>query len=147
MARGQQKIQSQQKAAERAQKLKKQQGHDQKSAASKALTFMCVVCKVSLYQELLPIPGKVAILSSSSFCRDVSFNELLALNLCTVCCCCRSSCTGSCYSNSVSEVWWGMDLTEFELETVAPDSETKRLSCGVSSFRNQLVPSSFLAMN
>lgn len=47
MARGQQKIQSQQKAAERAQKLKKQQGSDQRTAASKALTFICVVCKVS----------------------------------------------------------------------------------------------------
>lgn len=51
MARGQQKIQSQQKAAERAQKLKKQQGHDQKGAASKALTFICVVCKVSVFND------------------------------------------------------------------------------------------------
>lgn len=45
MARGQQKIQSQQKAAEKAAKQKKQQGHDQKSAAAKALLHVCTVCK------------------------------------------------------------------------------------------------------
>lgn len=48
MARGQQKIQSQQKAAEKQAKMKKQQGHSsttQKAAAAKALTFSCVVCK------------------------------------------------------------------------------------------------------
>lgn len=44
MARGQQKIQSQQKAAEKAAKLKKQQGHDQKKAAAAALTYKCPVC-------------------------------------------------------------------------------------------------------
>ena len=48
MARGQQKIQSQQKAAEKAAKLKKQKGHDQKSAAAKALTFKCKVCMVRM---------------------------------------------------------------------------------------------------
>lgn len=47
MARGQQKIQSQQKAAKKAQELKRQQGHDQKTAAQKALVFTCAVCKVS----------------------------------------------------------------------------------------------------
>lgn len=50
MARGQQKLQSQAKAAEKAAKLKKQQGHsanDQKKAAQKALVHVCVVCKVS----------------------------------------------------------------------------------------------------
>ena len=46
MARGQQKIQSQQKAAKRAQDEKRQQGHDQKKAAAKALVFTCTVCKV-----------------------------------------------------------------------------------------------------
>ena len=46
MARGQQKIQSQQKAAEKAAKLKKQQGTSQKKSAAAALTFQCVVCKV-----------------------------------------------------------------------------------------------------
>ena len=49
MARGQQKIQSQQKAAEKAAKVKKQQGHnaaDQKKAALKALVHICAVCKV-----------------------------------------------------------------------------------------------------
>ncbi|CAG0923763.1 unnamed protein product [Notodromas monacha] len=48
MARGQQKIQSQQKAAEKAAKLKKQQGHglsDQAKAAQKALIHTCSVCK------------------------------------------------------------------------------------------------------
>lgn len=49
MARGQQKLQSQAKAAERAAKAKKQQGHsatDQKKAAQKALVHVCAVCKV-----------------------------------------------------------------------------------------------------
>jgi len=49
MARGQQKIQSQAKAAEKSAKLKKQQGHsanDQKKAAQKALVHVCTVCKV-----------------------------------------------------------------------------------------------------
>lgn len=49
MARGQQKIQSQAKAAEKQSKMKKQQGHsatDQKKAALKALVHVCVVCKV-----------------------------------------------------------------------------------------------------
>lgn len=46
MARGQQKIQSQQKAAKRASDAKRQQGHDQKAAAQKALTHVCSVCKV-----------------------------------------------------------------------------------------------------
>nr|ALS04469.1 isoform A [Acartia pacifica] len=48
MARGQQKIQSQQKAAEKAAKLKKQAGHsanDQKKAAAAALKASCAVCK------------------------------------------------------------------------------------------------------
>lgn len=47
MARGQQKIQSQQKAAKKAQDMKRQQGHDQKAAAQKALVHQCCVCKVS----------------------------------------------------------------------------------------------------
>lgn len=49
MARGQQKLQSQAKAAEKAAKMKKQAGHsanDQKKAAQKALVHVCVVCKV-----------------------------------------------------------------------------------------------------
>ncbi|XP_070496311.1 zinc finger protein 706-like [Chironomus tepperi] len=47
MARGQQKLQSQQKAAEKRNKEKKSQGHslaNQKAAASKALTIKCSVC-------------------------------------------------------------------------------------------------------
>lgn len=49
MARGQQKLQSQAKAAEKAAKVKKQQGHSattQKQAAQKALVHVCAVCKV-----------------------------------------------------------------------------------------------------
>lgn len=52
MARGQQKIQSQAKAAEKSAKLKKQQGHsanDQKKAAQKALVHVCTVCKVRIF--------------------------------------------------------------------------------------------------
>lgn len=44
MARGQQKIQSQQKSAEKQAAAKKQQGHslkDQKAAAAKALAIVC----------------------------------------------------------------------------------------------------------
>jgi len=51
MARGQQKLQSQAKAAERAAKQKKQQGHNansQKKAAQKALVFACAVCKAQM---------------------------------------------------------------------------------------------------
>jgi hypothetical protein len=51
MARGQQKIQSQQKAAEKAAKAKKAQGSNQKEAAAKALTFKCAVC-----MALMPDP-------------------------------------------------------------------------------------------
>ncbi|XP_044764615.1 zinc finger protein 706-like [Coccinella septempunctata] len=49
MARGQQKVQSQQKAAEKAAKLKK--GHnanDQKKAAQKALQHICSICKAQM---------------------------------------------------------------------------------------------------
>ncbi len=45
MARGQQKIQSQQKAAAKQAKLKKGGGPDQKVAAKKALVFTCPVCR------------------------------------------------------------------------------------------------------
>lgn len=51
MARGQQKLQSQAKAQEKAAKAKKQAGHsanDQKKAAQKALVFVCSVCKVRI---------------------------------------------------------------------------------------------------
>lgn len=49
MARGQQKIQSQQKNAEKAAKLKKAQSHDQKKAAQAALTYKCTVCMVNTF--------------------------------------------------------------------------------------------------
>lgn len=55
MARGQQKIQSQQKAAEKQAKLKKQQGHsqsEQKKAAAAALVHSCAVCKVCFHIRL-----------------------------------------------------------------------------------------------
>ncbi|KAK2726331.1 hypothetical protein QYM36_000692 [Artemia franciscana] len=52
MARGQQKIQSQQKAQQRADQAKKQAGHnlsEQKKAAAKALVHICSVCKVKVF--------------------------------------------------------------------------------------------------
>ncbi|KAL5235296.1 hypothetical protein ACI65C_002706 [Semiaphis heraclei] len=51
MARGQQKAQSQAKAAEKQAKMKKQQGHsanEQKKAAQKALIHVCIVCKAQM---------------------------------------------------------------------------------------------------
>lgn len=45
MARGQQKIQSQQKAKEKMDKIKKQQGHDSKKTAAAGLKYACSVCK------------------------------------------------------------------------------------------------------
>lgn len=48
MARGHQKIQSQQRAQKKAQEMKRQQGHDQKAAAQAALIHKCSVCMVSI---------------------------------------------------------------------------------------------------
>ncbi|KHJ99532.1 hypothetical protein OESDEN_00468 [Oesophagostomum dentatum] len=48
MARGHQKIQSQQKAQKRAEQLKKSQGCDQKGAAQKALHHKCTVCMAQM---------------------------------------------------------------------------------------------------
>jgi len=48
MARGQQKIQSQQKNAEKQAKLKKGQGTDQKKSAAAALVYSCAVCKTQM---------------------------------------------------------------------------------------------------
>lgn len=47
MARGQQKLQSQAKNLKKQQDAKKQQNHDGKAAAAKALIYQCSVCKVS----------------------------------------------------------------------------------------------------
>lgn len=47
MARGHQKIQSQQKNAKKQAEMKKAKGHDQKTAAKAALVFTCAVCRVS----------------------------------------------------------------------------------------------------
>lgn len=52
MARGHQKIQSQQKNAEKQAKLKKATGHDQKKAAAAALTYKCSVCMVSQHYSV-----------------------------------------------------------------------------------------------
>lgn len=52
MARGHQKIQSQQKNAKKQADLKKAKGHDQKTAAKAALVFTCLVCKVSMKSQL-----------------------------------------------------------------------------------------------
>lgn len=46
MARGHQKIQSQQKNAKKQADAKKAKGHDQKTAAMAALVYTCGVCKV-----------------------------------------------------------------------------------------------------
>ena len=46
MARGQQKIQSQQKNAAKQAAAKKSKSHNQKKAAAAALTYICTVCKV-----------------------------------------------------------------------------------------------------
>uniref|UniRef100_A0A3P9J823 Small EDRK-rich factor-like N-terminal domain-containing protein n=1 Tax=Oryzias latipes TaxID=8090 RepID=A0A3P9J823_ORYLA len=46
MARGHQKIQSQQKNAKKQAEMKKAKGHDQKTAAKAALVFTCSVCKL-----------------------------------------------------------------------------------------------------
>nr|CAD7407686.1 unnamed protein product [Timema cristinae] len=51
MARGQQKLQSQAKASEKAAKQKKQLGHNansQKKAAQAALVHVCAVCKAQM---------------------------------------------------------------------------------------------------
>lgn len=48
MARGQQKIQSQQKNAAKQAKLKKGAGGDQKAAAKKALIYTCPVCRTQM---------------------------------------------------------------------------------------------------
>ena len=58
MARGHQKIQSQQKAQEAAAKRKKAEGHsakDQKNAATAALKAKCSVCMVSHFKVALMI--------------------------------------------------------------------------------------------
>lgn len=55
MARGHQKIQSQQKNAEKQAKLKKAQGHkagDQKAAAQKAMKFVCSVCRAQMMDKI-----------------------------------------------------------------------------------------------
>lgn len=52
MARGHQKIQSQQKNAKKQAEMKKGKGHDQKTAAKAALVFTCLVCKVSIKSQL-----------------------------------------------------------------------------------------------
>lgn len=52
MARGHQKIQSQQKNAKKQAEMKKAKGHDQKTAAKAALVFTCAVCRVSRKLQL-----------------------------------------------------------------------------------------------
>ena len=52
MARGHQKLQSQQKNAKKQAEMKKAKGHDQKTAAKAALVFTCSVCRVSMKSKL-----------------------------------------------------------------------------------------------
>ena len=54
MARGQQKIQSQQKNAERQAKMKKA-GTDQKKAALKALKIICPVCQFTNFIFIISV--------------------------------------------------------------------------------------------
>lgn len=66
MARGQQKIQSQAKAAEKAAKVKKQQGHsanEQKKAAQKALVHVCSVCKVRILEVIYNLSKNLTVAS------------------------------------------------------------------------------------
>lgn len=56
MARGQQKIQSQQKNAKKQAGQKKKQGHDQKAAAKAALIYTCTVCRVRDPSDNAPPP-------------------------------------------------------------------------------------------
>lgn len=55
MARGQQKIQSQQKNAKKQAEQKKKQGHDQKAAAKAALIYTCTVCRVRGTENKIPL--------------------------------------------------------------------------------------------
>uniref|UniRef100_A0A3B3TA63 Zinc finger protein 706 n=1 Tax=Paramormyrops kingsleyae TaxID=1676925 RepID=A0A3B3TA63_9TELE len=48
MARGHQKIQSQQKNAKKQAEAKKSKGHDQKAAAKVALVYTCAVCRTQM---------------------------------------------------------------------------------------------------
>ncbi|XP_012678580.1 zinc finger protein 706 isoform X1 [Clupea harengus] len=48
MARGHQKLQSQQKNAKKQAEAKKSKGHDQKAAAKAALVFTCTVCRTQM---------------------------------------------------------------------------------------------------
>uniref|UniRef100_UPI00358FEB60 uncharacterized protein isoform X2 n=1 Tax=Myxine glutinosa TaxID=7769 RepID=UPI00358FEB60 len=72
MARGRQKIQSQQKSAKKQADKKKQQCHDQKTAAMAALVHTCTVCKVASLESVvkpahrdLPDAGKSQVSTSS----------------------------------------------------------------------------------
>ena len=73
MARGHQKIQSQQKAQEAAAKRKKQEGHSasaQKNAAAAALKASCQVCKVIKAVNVYRLPIKIFMAQFSNFmCR------------------------------------------------------------------------------
>jgi len=51
MARGQQKIQSQQKNAEKQAKKKKAAAGDQKKAAAKALKVICASCRLAMMSQ------------------------------------------------------------------------------------------------
>ncbi|NP_001086664.1 zinc finger protein 706 L homeolog [Xenopus laevis] len=48
MARGHQKLQSQQKNQKKQAEQKKKHGHDQKAAAKAALVFTCSVCRTQM---------------------------------------------------------------------------------------------------
>jgi len=63
MARGQQKIQSQQKNAKKASDKKKGQAADQKIAAKAALIHTCPVCMVSFSTALQGLAGVLVVVA------------------------------------------------------------------------------------
>ena len=86
MARGHQKIQSQQKAQEAAAKRKKAEGHsakDQKNAATAALKAKCSVCMVSHFKVALMIlrPNLKALLGNLHDILYVYNNNFLIFRL------------------------------------------------------------------
>ena len=79
MARGHQKIQSQQKAQEAAAKRKKQEGHSasaQKNAAAAALKASCSVCKVIKVVNVYRLPSKTQFFRFHGSIDGVNFNCL-----------------------------------------------------------------------
>ncbi len=85
MARGHQKIQSQQKNAKKQAEIKKSKGHDQKTAAKAALVFTCGVCRVSGNYSRLFLPQQIILRCSfqpsfNTHLWQITFFMLFELN-------------------------------------------------------------------